>query len=165
MREVLEDELYLPEHERIYSRRQIDARKLNKESDLIPTNKYSDEIRVDINSNWEVFTHGGRKPTGIDAVKWAKKVNDLGCGEILLTSMDSDGQESGYDIALLEAVSTSVTVPVIASGGAGSLDHLVGAINDGKADAVLAASIFHFGTFSIAEAKNHLKSQGITVRI
>ena len=112
-----------------------------------------------------MFTHGGRKSTGIDAVKWAKKVNELGCGEILLTSMDSDGQESGYDLSLLDVVSTTVTVPVIASGGAGTLDHLVGAINEGKADAVLAASIFHFGTFTIADAKNYLKSQGIPVRI
>jgi cyclase len=143
----------------------IDARKVDEDSNVISTNKYDNDIAIDIYSKWEVFTHGGRKSTGIDAVKWAKKVNELGCGEILLTSMDSDGQESGYDLSLLDIVSTTVTVPVIASGGAGTLDHLVGAINEGKADAVLAASIFHFGTFTIADAKNYLKSQGIPVRI
>ena len=124
-----------------------------------------DARRVNNDLKWEVFTHGGRNPTGIDVIEWAKKVNNLGCGEILLTSMDSDGHESGYDLELLKKVSQSVSVPVIASGGAGTLNHLVKAINEGEADAILAASIFHFATFTIAEVKDYLKSQGIPVRI
>ena len=124
-----------------------------------------DARRVNNDLKWEVFTHGGRISTGIDVIEWAKKVNDLGCGEILLTSMDSDGHESGYDLELLKKVSQAVSVPVIASGGAGTLNHLVKAISEGEADAVLAASIFHFATFTIAEVKDYLKSQGIPVRI
>ena len=109
-------------------------------------------------------THGGRTPTGLDAVKWAVRVVELGAGEILLTSMDEDGQLSGYDLALTRAISEAVPVPVIASGGAGELDHLYQALDQGKADAVLAASIFHFGTFTIEQAKEYLKSKGIPVR-
>ena len=108
--------------------------------------------------------HGGRNITGVDVVKWAQKVADLGAGEILLTSMDSDGHESGYDLQLLRLVSSSVSIPVIASGGAGTLEHLQQAIEVGKADAVLAASIFHFGTYSIGDAKTYLANQNIAIR-
>ncbi len=114
---------------------------------------------------WEVFTHGGRRPTGLDAVLWAERLTRYGAGEILLTSMDRDGTKAGFDIALLRAVADAVRVPVIASGGAGTLDHLVEAIRDGHASAVLAASIFHFGLFRIREAKARLAECGIPVRI
>jgi cyclase len=114
---------------------------------------------------WEVYTHGGRKPTGLDAVEWAKKVVSLGAGEILLTSMDADGTKAGFDNALNRTISEAVEVPVIASGGAGTLDHLSDAIIEGKASAVLAASIFHFGTFTIKQAKEHLQSKGLPVRL
>jgi cyclase len=114
---------------------------------------------------WEVYTHGGRRPTGTDAVEWATRVVELGAGEILLTSMDTDGQQTGYDLELTRAISEAVTVPVIASGGAGNLDHLVDALIEGKADAVLAASIFHFETYSIKQAKEHLASKGLPMRL
>ena len=113
---------------------------------------------------FEVFTHGGRKPTGLDAVSWAAECQRLGAGEILLTSMDRDGTKDGYDVELTREVSEACDLPVIASGGAGTLDHLVEGAVDGKADAVLAASIFHFGEFTIAEAKSHMAAAGITVR-
>jgi cyclase len=113
---------------------------------------------------WEVHTHGGRTPTGIDAVDWAREVWNRGAGEILLTSMDADGTQSGYDIALTAAVSSAVGIPVIASGGAGNLDHMVEVLDRGKADAVLAASIFHFGTHTVGEAKAHFARMGIPVR-
>ena len=114
---------------------------------------------------WEIFTHGGRSPTGIDAIEFARKVVDLGAGEILLTSMDRDGSRAGYDLALTRAVADAVRAPVIASGGVGTLDHLVEGIRDGHAGAVLAASIFHFGTFSIAEAKAHMAKAGLPMRL
>ena len=114
---------------------------------------------------WEIFTHGGRKPTGIDAVSFAKEVVSLGAGEILLTSMDRDGTGKGFDIDLTRAIADAVPVPVIASGGVGTLDHLVDGIRDGHAAAVLAASIFHFGTYSIAEAKRHLSAHGVAMRL
>jgi imidazole glycerol-phosphate synthase subunit HisF len=114
---------------------------------------------------WEVFTHGGRNATGLDVVAWAKRTAALGAGEILLTSMDRDGTKSGFDIALTRVVADAVTIPVIASGGVGTLEHLVAGIRDGHATAVLAASIFHFGTYRIAEAKARLASAGIPVRI
>jgi cyclase len=113
---------------------------------------------------FEVFTHGGRKPTGLDAVSWAAECQRLGAGEILLTSMDRDGTKDGFDIELTRAVSEACELPVIASGGAGTLDHLAEAATEGKADAVLAASIFHFGEFTVAEAKAHMEAAGITVR-
>jgi len=114
---------------------------------------------------WKVYTHGGRRPTELDAIEWARRGVALGAGEILLTSMDADGTLAGYDIAMTRAVSEAVEVPVIASGGAGNLDHLVEALGQGKADAVLAASIFHFGTYTIAQAKARLAEAGLPVRL
>jgi cyclase len=114
---------------------------------------------------WEVFTHGGRKSTGIDAVEWAKKMVDFGTGEILLTSMDRDGTRNGFDLALTRTISEAVNVPVIASGGVGTLEHLAEGVLEGKADAVLAASIFHFGEYTVAEAKQVMAAQGIEVRL
>jgi cyclase len=117
------------------------------------------------NSSWEVWTHGGRKPTGIDVIEWARRVEALGAGELLLTSMDTDGTKGGYDLALTRAVSDAVQVPVIASGGAGELSHLSDVLTRGGASAVLAASIFHFGEFSVADVKRYLRGQGIEVRL
>jgi len=116
-------------------------------------------------ARWEIFTHGGRNPTGLDAVAYAREVVALGAGEILLTSMDRDGTRQGYDIPLTRAIADAIPVPVIASGGVGTLEHLVEGIRDGHATAVLAASIFHFGTFRIGEAKMHLAAAGIPVRL
>lgn len=114
---------------------------------------------------WEVFTHGGRKATGIDAIEWAVKMQSLGAGEILLTSMDRDGTRNGFDIALTRAVSDAIDIPVIASGGVGNLDHLVDGILQGHADAVLAASIFHYGEFTVQQAKRYMAQHGIEVRL
>jgi len=113
---------------------------------------------------WEIFTHGGRKATGLDAVDWAKRMAEEGAGEILLTSMDGDGTQQGFDLALTRAVVDAVPIPVIASGGVGSLDHLVAGVLEGGADAVLAASIFHFGTYTVEQAKRHMAAAGIEVR-
>jgi len=124
-----------------------------------------DAKRVNGEKRWEVFTHGGRTPTGLDAIEWARKVVALGAGELLLTSMDADGTKAGYDNELTRAVSDAVEVPVIASGGAGNLDHLADALQAGGASAVLAASIFHFGTYTIRQAKEHLRSKGLPVRL
>jgi imidazole glycerol-phosphate synthase subunit HisF len=114
---------------------------------------------------WEIFTHGGRRPTGIDAVEYAREVAALGAGEILLTSMDRDGAKCGFDLALTRAVADAVTIPVIASGGVGNLDHLVDGVQEGRASAVLAASIFHFGEFTIGEAKRHMAQAGLAMRL
>jgi imidazole glycerol-phosphate synthase subunit HisF len=114
---------------------------------------------------WEIFTHGGRKPTGIDAIEYAKIVTDKGAGEILLTSMDQDGAKTGFDLALTRAVADAVTVPVIASGGVGEIEHFSEGVLQGGACAVLAASVFHFGTFSVKQVKEHLQTQGIAVRL
>jgi len=114
---------------------------------------------------WEVYTYGGRKPTGIDAWEWAKKVEEFGAGEILLTSMDCDGTKLGYDIELTRIISDSVNIPVIASGGAGTLEHLYEAFSDGKADAVLAASIFHYREYTIRQAKTYLIERGVSIRL
>ena len=114
---------------------------------------------------WQIFTHGGREPTGIDAIAFAQEVVALGAGELLVTSMDRDGTGKGFDIALMRAITDKVRVPVIASGGVGTLDHLVDGVKDGHASAVLAASIFHFGQFTISEAKNHMAERGIPMRL
>ena len=113
---------------------------------------------------WEVYVNGGRTPTGIDCLEWVKRATELGAGEILLTSMDADGTKSGYDIELTRAVSEAVDVPVIASGGGGKLEHFYDVLTEGKADAVLAASVFHYGTFTVREVKEYLKSRGVEVR-
>ena len=114
---------------------------------------------------WEVHTHGGRRPTGLDVVDWARRMREHGAGEILLTSMDADGTKDGYDVALTRAVCDAVDIPVIASGGAGRLEHLADVLRDGHASAVLAASIFHFGQFTVRQAKEHLRSAGLPVRL
>lgn len=121
-------------------------------------------LTLDENSGWEVYTHGGRTPTGIDAVKWAREVIRLGSGEILLTSMDCDGHQDGYDLELTRAISEAVNVPVIASGGAGTFEHFYDAIATGQADAVLAASLFHYGTYTIRQVKDYLAGRGLPVR-
>ena len=123
------------------------------------------KTRTRTKEEWEVFINGGRTPTGLDAIKWAKKVERLGAGEILLTSMDYDGTKEGYDIPLTGKISTAVRIPVIASGGAGSLEHLYEALTEGKADAVLAASIFHFREYSVRQAKDYLKERKVAVRL
>jgi cyclase len=120
---------------------------------------------ADETPRWEIFTHGGRKPTGIDAVAYAREVVALGAGEILLTSMDRDGTRQGFDIALTRAIADAVTVPVIASGGVGTLDHMVEGIRDGRATAVLAASIFHFGEYTVRQAKQHMAAAGLPMRL
>jgi cyclase len=121
-------------------------------------------VRLDSGSRWEVYTHGGRNPVGIDALKWARRVKELGAGELLITSMDADGQQAGYDLKYTRLCSESVSIPVIASGGVGTLEHLYDGIVEGNADAVLAASIFHFGAYSISEAKDFLHSKGVPMR-
>lgn len=122
-----------------------------------------DAKRVD--DHWEVFTHGGRKATGLDAVEWAQKMAEFGAGELLLTSMDRDGTKSGFDLPLTRAISDAVAIPIIASGGVGNLQHMVDGVNEGHADAVLAASIFHFGEFSVEQAKRYMQQHGIEVRL
>jgi len=114
---------------------------------------------------WEVFTHGGRKGTGLDAIDWARQVENLGAGEILLTSMDRDGTKSGFDLALTRAIADAVSIPVIASGGVGNLQHLADGVTQGRADAVLAASIFHYGEYTVREAKEYMRQQGIEARL
>lgn len=128
----------------------IDAKKVSKDNEA---------------PRWEIFTHGGRKPTGIDAVEWAVKMTGFGAGEILLTSMDQDGMKEGFDLHVTRAISDAVAVPVIASGGVGNLQHLVDGVVEGGADAVLAASIFHFGQYTVPEAKAYMQDKGIEVRL
>ena len=128
----------------------IDAKKVSKAGEV---------------ERWEIFTHGGRKPTGIDAIEWAAKMAAYGAGEILLTSMDKDGTKDGFDLSLTRAISDAVSVPVIASGGVGNLQHLVDGVVQGGADAVLAASIFHFGEYSVPQAKAYMANQGVEVRL
>ena len=123
------------------------------------------QVESDGESRWEIFTHGGRKPTGINAIEWAEKMTAYGAGEILLTSMDRDGTKNGFDLDLTSRISDAVNVPVIASGGVGNLQHLVDGIVEGKADAVLAASIFHFGEHTVPEAKRYMAGRGVTVRL
>lgn len=123
------------------------------------------DVKQSGHGRWEVYTHGGRKPTGLDAVQWAERMVAYGAGEILLTSMDRDGTKLGFDLELTRVIASSVRVPVIASGGVGTLDHLVQGVIEGKADAVLAASIFHFGEYTINEAKRHMQAAGIEVRL
>lgn len=123
------------------------------------------DARASASGGWEVFTHGGRRSTGMDAVAWASRVAELGAGEILLTSMDRDGTLAGYDLALLEAVSATVNIPIIASGGAGALTHFADALQPGRADAVLAASLFHYGTLRIRDVKQYLHEQGLPIRL
>ncbi len=118
-----------------------------------------------VGEHWEVFTHGGRKATGLDAVEWARKMESLGAGELLLTSMDRDGTKSGFDLELTRRISDAVDIPIIASGGVGNLQHLVDGVREGHADAVLAASIFHFGEYTVDEAKRYMKQHGIEVRL
>jgi imidazole glycerol-phosphate synthase subunit HisF len=137
----------------------LDAKRLQCRKDT------GGKLGLDAGSRWEVYTHGGREPAGIDALKWAKEAVRLGAGELLVTSMDYDGHLTGYDLELTRALSESLEVPVIASGGAGTLDHLYEAVALGKADAVLAASIFHYGTYTIRQAKEYLASKDIPVRM
>ena len=150
----------------------IDARRVQSlDRDFQPTVDWREQHPdLFLSSNqslpaWEVYTHGGRKPTGINAVKWAKLMESYGAGEILLTSMDRDGTKQGYDLPLNRTISDSTTIPLIASGGAGTLEHLYEGFEEGRADAVLAASIFHFKEFTIGETKRYLKSRGIPVRL
>ncbi|MCY3768923.1 MAG: imidazole glycerol phosphate synthase subunit HisF [Gammaproteobacteria bacterium] len=126
-----------------------------------------DAKRVEAGSGdrWEIYTHGGRNPTGIDAIEWSVRMADLGAGELLVTSMDRDGTKNGFDLALMKQITRSVPVPVIASGGVGSLDHLVEGVLEGGADAVLAASIFHYGEFTVGQAKSHMAERGIEIRM
>ena len=139
----------------------IDAKRVDMPGDVTL------EGRPDLvaESPWRVFTRGGRNPTALDAVKWAQHGTELGAGEILMTSMDTDGQRDGYDLELLRAISDTVSIPVIASGGAGNLDHMYDALHEGHSDAVLAASIFHFGEYTVAEAKQYLSDRGLPVRL
>ena len=151
----------------------IDAKRVTPDDEIAaPTfqaagsfaNDIAAEVALDDASGWQVYVHGGRTPTGIDAVKWAKKVARLGAGELLVTSMDTDGQQTGYDLELLRAISQGVAIPVIASGGAGNPQHLYDALIEGNADAVLAASIFHYGTHPIPEVKQYLADKGVPIR-
>jgi cyclase len=143
----------------------IDAKRTGVPGSGVPGSGASGSGVPGSGPSWEVYTHGGRNPTGLDALAWAKEVESLGAGEILLTSMDQDGQQNGYDLELVRAVSEGVQIPVIASGGAGTLEHLYQAFTVGKADAVLAASIFHYRTFTILQTKTYLKERGIPVRM
>ena len=141
----------------------IDAKGVDRKGDAKRVDRKGAAERSE--NRWEVFTHGGRRPTGLDAVEWARKMQNLGAGEILLTSMDRDGTREGFDLALTRAVADAVDVPVIASGGVGELEHLAEGVLEGRADAVLAASVFHFGEFTLREAKQYMAKRGIEVRL
>lgn len=141
----------------------VDAKRV--EGQDLPYDKSGITQEVLSKIKWEIFTHGGRNPTGIDTLEWVKRMADYGAGEILLTSMDRDGTKAGYDIPLTRCVAEAVPIPVIASGGVGTLEHMVEGLKEGKADAVLAASIFHFREFTIRETKEYLSQRGITVRL
>jgi len=143
----------------------IDAKRVDPSADAKGNSAGADTGQAGIEPRWEVYTHGGRKRSGLDAVAWARRMQALGAGEILLTSMDRDGTRSGFDLALTRAVAEAVDVPVIASGGVGGLDHLAAGILQGRADAVLAASIFHYGEFTVRQAKELMRSMGIEVRL
>jgi len=146
----------------------IDAKLVDSRWSIVDRKKHKNPSTINhqpSTKKWQVYTYGGRKPTGLDVVEWARRVEKLGAGEILLTSMDKDGTCKGYDLELTKSVSEAVNIPVIASGGAGNLEHLYQALTEGKADAVLAASIFHYGKYSIKEAKQYLRQKGIAVRI
>jgi len=138
---------------------------IDAKSASAPAELQRDGEKTDGSAGWEIFTHGGRKPTGLDAVEWAIKMADYGAGELLLTSMDRDGTRAGFNLDLTRAVADAVPIPVIASGGVGTLDHLVEGVRDGHASAVLAASIFHFGDHTITEAKQAMQAAGIPVRL
>lgn len=142
----------------------IDAKRVDSAGSVVPPIFKMEGTETSRSSKWCVYVKGGRENTGRDAIQWAKEVASLGAGEILLTSMDKDGTKSGFDIELTRAIADAVSIPVIASGGVGTLDHLVDGVTKGHASAVLAASIFHFGTFTIAQAKQHLANAGVTVR-
>ncbi len=145
----------------------IDAKCVDPQGDAkrVDPGTGANSVSAGTGPRWEVYTHGGRRPTGLDAVAWARRMQALGAGEILLTSMDRDGTKSGFDLALTRAVAEAVDVPVIASGGVGNLDHLAAGILEGKADAVLAASIFHYGEYTVRQAKELMRSKGIEVRL
>ena len=149
----------------------IDAKRVDQTADASRVDSNADANRAGLPAGagagprWEVFTHGGRNPTGLDAVQWARRMQALGAGEILLTSMDRDGTRSGFDLALTRAVAEAVDVPVIASGGVGNLEHLAAGIIEGRADAVLAASIFHYGEYTVRQAKELMRSRGIEMRL
>jgi cyclase len=142
------------------AKRRVDAAKRRDDG----AKRHHGRVPTEVRHGWEVFTHGGRRATGLDVVEWARRMEHYGAGEILLTSMDRDGTQDGYDLELTAAVAEAVSIPVIASGGAGALEHLYEAFTQGRADAVLAASIFHFGRYTIPEAKGYLRQRGISVR-
>ncbi|MEW6408726.1 MAG: imidazole glycerol phosphate synthase subunit HisF [Nitrospirota bacterium] len=143
----------------------IDAKRVRSSEFGVRSSKNSPLSTPNSQLSWEVYTHGGRKPRGIDAIEWAKRMANYGAGEILLTSMDRDGTKDGYDIKLTRTISEAVDIPIIASGGAGTLEHLYEGIVEGRADAVLAASIFHYREYTIREAKEYLRSRGVAVRL
>ncbi|MDP6452087.1 MAG: imidazole glycerol phosphate synthase subunit HisF [SAR202 cluster bacterium] len=142
----------------------IDAKRVTPEDSTTAPEPSDPSLGLDESSRWQVYIHGGRTPMGIDAVKWAIRAAELGAGELLVTSMDTDGQLTGYDLDILRTISEGVSIPVIASGGAGEPEHLRQAVETGKADAVLAASIFHFGTFRVKDVKDYLSSHGLPMR-
>lgn len=142
----------------------IDAAAVERGSARAAVIARDESLALDADSRWEVYTRGGRTPTGIDALKWAKRAAELGAGELLITSMNTDGHQTGYDIEMVRRISEAVSVPVIASGGAGTPEHFLEALREGKADAVLAASVFHFGTYRVKDIKDYLSARGVPAR-